>query len=49
MGFLNQWIYGVAGPAGVFNDVTTGTNNANTGNGFTATKGKRCDINISLS
>jgi len=39
MGFLNPWIYGVAGPAGVFNDVTTGTNNAGTGNGFTATTG----------
>jgi tripeptidyl-peptidase I len=39
MGFLNPWIYGVAGPAGVFNDVTSGTNNAGTGNGFTATKG----------
>lgn len=39
MGYLNQWIYGVAGPAGVFNDVTTGTNNAGVGNGFTATKG----------
>jgi len=39
MGFLNPWIYGVAGPAGVFFDVTTGTNNAGTGNGFTATAG----------
>jgi tripeptidyl-peptidase I len=39
MGFLNPWIYGVAGPAGVFNDVTTGTNNAGFGAGFTATKG----------
>jgi tripeptidyl-peptidase-1 len=39
MGFLNQWIYGVAGPAGVFQDVTTGTNNEGTGNGFTATTG----------
>ena len=39
MGYLNQWIYGVAGPAGVFYDVTTGTNNANFGNGFTATTG----------
>lgn len=39
MGFLNPWIYGVAGPAGAFNDVTTGTNNAGTGNGFTATTG----------
>jgi len=39
MGYLNPWIYGVAGPAGVFNDVTTGTNNANAGNGFTATTG----------
>jgi hypothetical protein len=24
MGFLNPWIYGTAGPAGVFFDVTTG-------------------------
>ena len=39
MGFLNPWIYGVAGPAGVFNDVTTGTNNAGYGDGFTATSG----------
>jgi tripeptidyl-peptidase-1 len=39
MGYLNPWIYGVAGPAGVFNDVTTGTNNENIGNGFTATTG----------
>jgi len=39
MGFLNPWIYGVAGPAGVFFDVTQGTNNAGIGNGFTATAG----------
>jgi tripeptidyl-peptidase-1 len=39
MGFLNQWIHGVAGPAGAFNDVTTGTNNAGYGDGFTAAKG----------
>jgi tripeptidyl-peptidase-1 len=39
MGFLNPWIYGVAGPAGAFNDVTSGTNNAGEGNGFTATTG----------
>jgi tripeptidyl-peptidase-1 len=39
MGFLNPWIYGVAGPAGAFNDVTSGTNNAGFGNGFTATDG----------
>jgi tripeptidyl-peptidase-1 len=39
MGYLNPWIYGVAGPAGVFFDVTTGTNNAGLGNGFTAIKG----------
>jgi tripeptidyl-peptidase-1 len=39
MGYLNQWLYGVAGPAGVFFDVTTGTNNAGFGNGFTATTG----------
>jgi tripeptidyl-peptidase-1 len=39
MGFLNPWIYGVAGPQGVFFDVTTGTNNAGFGNGFTATTG----------
>lgn len=39
MGFLNPWIYGTAAPAGVFNDVTTGTNNAGFGAGFTATEG----------
>lgn len=39
MGYLNQWIYGIAGPSGVFNDVTTGTNNEDYGNGFTATTG----------
>ena len=39
MGFLNVWIHTVAGPAGAFNDVTTGTNNAGFGDGFTAAKG----------
>jgi tripeptidyl-peptidase-1 len=39
MGFLNPWIYTVAGPAGAFNDVTTGKNNANFGDGFEAAKG----------
>jgi len=39
MGFLNPWIYQVAGPGGGFMDVTTGTNNANFGAGFTATEG----------
>lgn len=39
MGYLNPWIYGVAGPAGAFFDVTTGTNNAGVGNGFAATQG----------
>lgn len=39
MGFLNQWIYSVAAPAGAFNDVTTGNNNAGYGAGFEATTG----------
>jgi tripeptidyl-peptidase-1 len=39
MGFLNQWIYTVAAPAGAFFDVTTGMNNAGFGDGFTAAKG----------
>lgn len=39
MGFLNPWIYSVAGPGGAFLDVTSGINNAGTGNGFTATTG----------
>jgi tripeptidyl-peptidase-1 len=39
MGYLNQWIYGVAAPAGAFYDVTTGQNNAGFGEGFTATTG----------
>jgi len=39
MGFLNPWIYGVAGPFGGFFDVTTGTNSAGFGAGFTATEG----------
>ena len=26
MGYLNPWIYKTAGPAGAFNDVTTGSN-----------------------
>jgi tripeptidyl-peptidase-1 len=39
MGFLNPWIYSIAGPAGVFNDVTTGENNEGFGSGFFATAG----------
>lgn len=39
LGFLNPWIYTVAAPAGAFNDVTTGTNNAGFGAGFSATTG----------
>lgn len=39
MGFLNPWIYSVAAPGNGFFDVTTGTNNANIGAGFTATSG----------
>jgi tripeptidyl-peptidase-1 len=39
MGFLNPWIYSVAGPAGVFNDVTSGENNEGYSDGFIATTG----------
>jgi tripeptidyl-peptidase-1 len=41
LGFLNPWIYSVAGPAGCFNDVADGSqNNCNKGTqGFSAIKG----------
>ena len=39
LGFLNPWIYGVAGPSGGFFDVTAGTNNAGYGSGFEAAEG----------
>ena len=39
LGFLNPWLYQVAGPAGAFFDVKAGTNNGGFGAGFAAVSG----------